>query len=270
MALPTPSQLDIHLEHAPVNNVLTSINLTSLKNSEINKSIDVNDSFYFLDRFEKNTHASLVSKHTHTSLATCFTKDSVVLWWSAIVTFASCNKKGRKTSFVSKNSQKKHLDLTSYYSFKTHHGFCKENLSVRPSVCPSVRPSIDTFIYPLSMYSLRIIIDIPITWKLYKTAKLSSTIALSFHKFALVLVLSPIFLAMVCLKRERHSKSHNFYHSKGHAISIISKACNFYHSKACNFYHSKACNFYHSKPAMRSSSPLRLELELKNPIKFIT
>ena len=266
MALPTPSQLDIHLEHAPVNNVLTSINLTSLKNSEINKSIDVNDSFYFLDRFEKNTHASLVSKHTHTSLATCFTKDSVVLWWSAIVTFASCNKKGRKTSFVSKNSQKKHLDLTSYYSFKTHHGFCKENLSVRPSVrlsvrpsvcpsvCPSVRPSIDTFIYPLSMYSLRIIIDIPITWKLYKTAKLSSTIALSFHKFALVLVLSPIFLAMVCLKRERHSKSHNFYHSKGHAISII----------------SKACNFYHSKPAMRSSSPLRLELELKNPIKFIT
>ena len=142
MALPTPSQLDIHLEHAPVNNVLTSINLTSLKNSEINKSIDVNDSFYFLDRFEKNTHASLVSKHTHTSLATCFTKDSVVLWWSAIVTFASCNKKGRKTSFVSKNSQKKHLDLTSYYSFKTHHGFCKENLSVRPSVCPSVRPSV--------------------------------------------------------------------------------------------------------------------------------
>ena len=94
------------------------------------------------EQYVSKNPTTALNRRRHTSLATCFIKDSVVLWWSAIVTFASCNKKGRKTSFVSKNSQKKHLDLTSYYSFKTHHGFCKENLSVRPSVCPSVRPSV--------------------------------------------------------------------------------------------------------------------------------
>ena len=39
------------------------------------------------------------------------------------------------------------------------------------------------------------------TWKLCKTAILSSTRALSFHNVALVLVLRPIFSAMICCKK---------------------------------------------------------------------
>ena len=41
------------------------------------------------------------------------------------------------------------------------------------------------------------------TWKLCKTARLSSTRALSFHNVAFVLVFRPIFSAMICYGKQK-------------------------------------------------------------------
>ena len=47
-----------------------------------------------------------------------------------------------------------------------------------------------------------------LTWKLYNTAMFNSTIALSFHNVALLLVFNPIFSAIVC-QEEKHRHTLN-------------------------------------------------------------